>query len=138
MDDYKDMCKMVVDKLANKYTSSVTDLLFKNFSLVSMNDKVAVFTSPSNAFLPILKTKYAPEIEEILEEILHIEIKVKIFKEQDFDLERYLSSPDTYTEKEKEEAAKPAEKEEDKENNEEIDDYYSDNISERKFTSACI
>lgn len=136
MDDYKDMCKMVVDKLANKYTSSVTDLLFKNFSLVSMNDKVAVFTSPSNAFLPILKTKYTPEIEEILEEILHIEIKVKIFKEQDFDLERYLSSPDTYTEKEKEEAAKPAEKEEDKENNEEIDDYYSDNISERKFTSA--
>ena len=127
MDSYKDIWKLVLGQLSKKYSDAAMELWFNNLNLVYLDDSIAIITTQREGFVSLLNKKYVPDIEEILEEILSFRVKVKIYAETGFDLEKAIVSFD-----EPEEAPKPAAV---------IpktgtgDDFFSDDKNEKTITS---
>ncbi|MBQ8447561.1 MAG: chromosomal replication initiator protein DnaA [Clostridia bacterium] len=127
MDSYKDIWKLVLGQLSKKYSDAAMELWFNNLNLVYLDDSIAIITTQRDGFVSLLNKKYVPDMEEILEEILSFRVKVRIYAETGFDLERAVASFD-----EPEESPKP----------QEIlrktgsgDDFYSDDKTEKTITS---
>ena len=127
MDSYKDIWKLVLGQLSKKYSDAAMELWFNNLNLVYLDDSIAIITTQRDGFVSLLNKKYVPDMEEILEEILNFRVKVRIYAETGFDLERAVASFD-----EPEETPKP----------QEIlrktgtgDDFYSDDKTEKTITS---
>ena len=127
MDSYKDIWKLVLGQLSKKYSDAAMELWFNNLNLVYLDDSIAIITTQRDGFVSLLNKKYVPDMEEILEEILSFRVKVRIYAETGFDLERAVASFDA-----PEEAPKP----------QEIlrktgsgDDFYSDDKTEKTITS---
>ena len=127
MDSYKDIWKLVLGQLSKKYSDAAMELWFNNLNLVYLDDSIAIITTQRDGFVSLLNKKYVPDMEEILEEILNFRVKVRIYAETGFDLERAVATFD-----EPEDAPKP----------QEIlrktgsgDDFYSDDKTERTITS---
>jgi chromosomal replication initiator protein len=127
MDSYKDIWKLVLGQLSKKYSDAAMELWFNNLTLVYLDDSMAIITTQRDGFVSLLNKKYVPDMEEILEEILNFRVKVKIYAETGFDLERAMASFDA-----PEEAPKPKE----------IirktgagDDFYNDDKTEKTITS---
>jgi len=127
MDSYKDIWKLVLGQLSKKYSDAAMELWFNNLNLVYLDDSIAIITTQREGFVSLLNKKYVPDIEEILEEILSFRVKVKIYAETGFDLEKAIVSFN-----EPEEAPKPAAV---------IpktgmgDDFFSDDKNEKTITS---
>ena len=124
MDSYKDIWKLVLGQLSKKYSDAAMELWFNNLNLVYLDDSIAIITTQREGFISLLNKKYVPDIEEILEEILSFRVKIKIYAETGFDLERAIVSFN-----EPEEAPKPV-----------ItpktgDDFFSDDKTEKTITS---
>lgn len=127
MDSYKDIWKLVLGQLSKKYSDAAMELWFNNLNLVYLDDSMAIITTQREGFVSLLNKKYVPDMEEILEEILNFRVKVRIYAETGFDLERAVATFD-----EPEDAPKP----------QEIlrktgsgDDFYSDDKTEKTITS---
>ena len=102
------------------------ELWFNNLKLVYLDDSVAIITTQREGFISLLNKKYLPDIEEILEEILSFRVKIKIYAETGFDLEKAIANFD-----EPEEAPKPAAAPKTGTG----DDFFSDDKTEKSITS---
>ncbi len=127
MDSYKDIWNLVLGQLSKKYSDAAMELWFNNLNLVYLDDSIAVITTQRDGFVSLLNKKYVPDMEEILEEILSFRVKVKIYAETGFDLERAIASFDA-----PEEAPKPQEL---LRKTGAGDDFYSDDKTEKTITS---
>lgn len=131
MDSYKDIWKIVLDNLSKEYSDVLMDLWFNKFVLVYMDEKKAFITTTSEGFVSLLNKNYAPKIEEIFENVLHFNVKVKIFDAKNFDIEKEIAnyssnaSDENFSDENKQN--KPIFKD---------DDYYEDDKSEIKITSV--
>ncbi|MGN1095603.1 MAG: chromosomal replication initiator protein DnaA [Eubacteriales bacterium] len=123
MDSYKDIWKLVLMELSKRYSDTLMELWFNKLTLESLDDKMAVLTTESSSFLSILNKKYAPEIENIFEDILNFHVKVIICDKKSLDLEKIKNFENAAEEKEA-----PVEK------NKTSDDYYIDKTAEKKLT----
>lgn len=124
MDSYKDIWKLVLGQLSKKFSDAAMELWFNNLNLVYLDDSIAIITTKRDGFVSLLNKKYVPDIEEILEEILGFRVKIKIYAETGFDIERAIASFD-----EPEEPVKPAAAPKTG------DDFYSDDKTEKTITS---
>jgi chromosomal replication initiator protein len=124
MDSYKDIWNLVLGQLSKKYSDAAMELWFNNLNLVYLDDSIAIITTQRDGFISLLNKKYVPDIEEILEEILSFRVKIKIYAETGFDLEKAIAGFD-----EPEEAPKPAAAPKTG------DDFYSDDKTEKTITS---
>ena len=124
MDSYKDIWKLVLGQLSKKFSDAAMELWFNNLNLVYLDDSIAIITTKRDGFVSLLNKKYVPDIEEILEEILGFRVKIKIYAETGFDIERAIASFD-----EPEEPVKPAAVPKTG------DDFYSDDKTEKTITS---
>ena len=94
MDSYKDIWKLVLGELSKKYSDAAMELWFNNLTLVYLDDSIAIITTQRDGFISLLNKKYVPDIEKILEDILSFHVKIKIYAENGFDLERAISNFD--------------------------------------------
>ena len=127
MDSYKDIWKLVLGELSKKYSDAAMELWFNNLTLVYLDDSIAVITTPRDGFISLLNKKYVPDMEQILEDILNFRVKVRIYGENGFDLEKAVANFDT-----------PEEKPKPKEILQKMgtgDDFYSDDKTEKTITS---
>ena len=62
------------------------DLWFNKLELVHLDSEVAVITTPSDAFVDLLNTRYGDQIAAIFEEMLDFYVEVRIFPSKNFDL----------------------------------------------------
>ena len=127
MDSYKDIWNLVLGQLSKKYSDAAMELWFNNLNLVYLDDSIAVITTQRDGFVSLLNKKYVPDMEEILEEILSFRVKVKIYAETGFDLEKAIASFDA-----PDEAPKPQEL---LRKTGTGDDFYSDDKTEKTITS---
>ena len=68
------------------------DLWFNKLELVHLDSEVAVITTPSDAFVDLLNTRYGDQIAAIFEEMLDFYVEVRIFPSKNFDLEAAVRS----------------------------------------------
>ncbi len=129
MDSYKDIWKLVLSELSKKYSDAAMELWFNNLTLVYLDDSIAIITTPRDGFVSLLNKKYVPDMEQILEDILNFRVRVKIYAEAGFDVERAIAEFD-----EPDEKPKPKEISVPKATGEN-DDFYSDDKAEKSITS---
>ena len=130
MDSYRDIWNLVLGELSKKFSDAAMDLWFNKLTLVYLDDSIALITTKSNGFVSLLNKRYAPEIEKILEDILNFRAKVKIYEENNFDLDRakaefLLSEKETEVIPQKEAVISEVKN----------DDFYSDDKTERTITT---
>ena len=94
MDSYKDIWKLVLGELSKKYSDAAMELWFNNLTLVYLDDSIAIITTPRDGFVSLLNKKYVPDMEQILEDILNFRVKVKIYADAGFDIERAIAEFD--------------------------------------------
>ena len=72
---------------------SAFHLWFDGLTLISLDDKLAVFTTPSKTRCTVLSSRYKPTIIEILSELIGFEVKVDIYCIED---KEKLPDPEIY------------------------------------------
>ncbi len=130
MDSYRDIWKLVLNGLSEKFSDAAMDLWFNKLTLVYLDDSIALVTTQSDNFVSLLNKRYAPEIEQILEDILNFHVSVKIHAEKGFDLERAKAESLLNTA----EGSDAPQKEENIPESKN-DDFYSDDQAERTITT---
>ncbi len=130
MDSYRDIWNLVLNELAKKFSDAAMELWFNKLTLVYLDDSIAIITTQSDGFVALLNKRYAPEIEKILENILSFHVKVKIYSEKGFDLDKakteFLLENTESSFIPQNETVLPQSKN---------DDFYSDDKTERTITS---
>ena len=86
MDELSSISGMLLASLEDKMSStpSIFKLWFDEFSLASLTDNLAIFTTPSAIKKNILSTKYSKLINETLEEAIGFSLEVKIMTVEEF------------------------------------------------------
>ena len=151
MNDLNEFLNMMLEQIKTNFqTASTFNLWFGDFKFESLDEKKAVFSTPSNLRQKLLSTKYMPIIEEALFSIIGFETEIEIIsiENNEFNVVDPGTIPTTYTDKEKKEADDREKKINEflsKNDNEEksvLDEYTFDNFIEgdsNKFArAACL
>ena len=151
MNDLNEFLNMMLEQIKNNFqTASTFNLWFGDFKFESLDEKKAVFSTPSNLRQKLLSTKYMSIIEEALFSIIGFETEIEIIsiENNEFNVVDPGTIPTTYTDKEKKEADDREKKINEflsKNDNEEksvLDEYTFDNFIEgdsNKFArAACL
>ena len=151
MNDLNEFLNMMLEQIKTNFqTTSTFNLWFGDFKFESLDEKKAVFSTPSNLRQKLLSTKYMPIIEEALFSIIGFETEIEIIsiENNEFNVVDPGTIPTTYTDKEKKEADDREKKINEflsKNDNEEksvLDEYTFDNFIEgdsNKFArAACL
>ena len=88
--------KSLIDSLYEtlKIGETAFNLWFDGLTLISLDDKLAVFTTPSKLRCNVLMSRYKPVIADLLSELIGFEVKVDIYSVED---KEALPDPIIYT-----------------------------------------
>ena len=105
MNDLNAFAEIMLEQIKNNFQSPSFNVWFGDFKLQSLDEKKAVFTTPSDLRKKFLSTKYMPLIKESLFAVIGFEVEVEIVSTETDE----FNKPDEedipkYTEKEKADA----------------------------------
>ena len=85
MDELKDILTALVNELEGKIPASpsIFRIWFGDFKLISLNEKTAVFTTPTSLRRKIIDNKYRGTIKSTLAELIGFEVDVEIHSEDE-------------------------------------------------------
>lgn len=87
-EELNEIVTLMLDQISNKFNGPAFKIWFGGFSLVSLDEEKAVFTTPSNLRQKFLSGKYRPLIEEALTEAIGFPVDIEILStENDEDFE---------------------------------------------------
>ena len=107
MNDLNAFLQMMLEEIKNNFQNPSFNVWFGDFRLESLDEKKAVFTTPSDLRKKFLSTKYMPLIKESLFSVIGFEVEIEIIstENEEFNKKDPEDIP-TYTEEEKEDAIK--------------------------------
>ncbi|MBO5880004.1 MAG: chromosomal replication initiator protein DnaA [Clostridia bacterium] len=106
MNDLAEIVEIMLTEIRENFKSPSFNVWFGDFKLIYLDEKKAVFSTPSNLRKKFLSTKYMPLIEESLINAIGFEVTIEIISTENEEFNK-VSPEDIpkYTEEEKAEAA---------------------------------
>ena len=80
MNDLDEIVEIMLDEIRKDFKSPSFNVWFGEFKLTSLDEKKAVFSTPSNLRQRFLSTKYMPLIAEALINAIGFEVDIEIIK----------------------------------------------------------
>jgi len=105
MNDLNSIVDIMLDEIKKNFKSPSFNVWFGEFKLTHLDEKKAIFSTPSNLRQKFLSTKYMPMIAEALIEAIGFEVEIEIISTESEEFNR-VSEEDIpkYTEEQKAEA----------------------------------